>query len=97
MELKSRLEIEVPPELIDAIHSFPARREVEHCHASFTVSPFDIYAVCPRCGVRIKVRALSAVHEVEDVFDAVFEWMNTPAGREAVERRRQEIAADGDE
>src|SRR2546422_711621 len=63
----------------------------------FAVSPFDIYAVCPRCGTRLKVRALSAVTEIEDVFDAVFEWMNSPAGREAAARRQREIAEDSDE
>jgi hypothetical protein len=97
MEQKNALAVEVPPELIDAIHALPARREVQHCGESFAVSPFDIYAVCPRCGTRLKVRALSAVAEVEDVFDAVFEWMSSPAGREAAERRLQEIAADSDE
>jgi hypothetical protein len=89
--------IDLSPELIDAVHALPSRREVEHCSATFTVSPFDIYAVCPRCGTRLKVRSFSAVPEIEDVFDAVFEWMNTPAGREAAERRLREIAADGDE
>jgi hypothetical protein len=33
------------------------------------------------------VRAFSGVEEIEDVFDAVFEWMNRPQAREAVERR----------
>ena len=97
MELKNRLAVEIPPDVIEAIHSLPARREVEHCGSTFAVSPFDIYAVCPRCGTRIKLRALAAVTEIEDLFDAVFEWMITPAGREAAERRLQEIAADSEE
>jgi hypothetical protein len=49
------------------------RREVTHCGISFSVSPFDFYAECPRCHVRIKVRSLAVVPDLEDVFDAVFE------------------------
>ncbi len=82
--------------LLEAIRSFPTYREVEHCGARFTVSPFDIYAVCPRCGTRIKMRSFAGDTEFEDVFDAVFEWMSTPAGREAAERRLRQIAEDPD-
>ncbi len=96
MELKNPLAVEVPPELIEAIHALPARREVEHCGSTFAVSPFDIYALCPRCGTRLKVRSFAAVTEIEDVFDAVFEWMMTPAGHEAAALRLREMAAGSD-
>ena len=39
------------------------------------VGPFDLYATCPACGQRVKVRAFSASPDVEDVFDAVFGWI----------------------
>jgi len=97
MKLKNHPPIELSTDLIEAIRSFPPRREVEHCGSRFAVSPFDIYAVCPGCGTQLKVRALSAVPEMEDVFDAVFEWMNSSAGREAAARRQREIAEDSDE
>ncbi len=97
MELKSHLSSELSADLIDAIRSLPLRREVEHCGAHFDVSPFDMYAVCPECGTRLKVRALSGTIEIEDVFEAVLEWMTTPAGLEAATRRLGEIAADADE
>jgi len=90
---------DISPELIEAIRSFPVERETEHCNQKFQVSPFDFYATCPQCGTRFKLRSFSAVTEIEDVFDAVFEWMNEPAASVAAERRRAEIAADdeGDE
>jgi hypothetical protein len=64
-------------------------REVEHCGVAITVPPFDFYAECPQCSTRIKVRAFAANEEIEDVFDAVFEWMNRPMAKEVAERRLQ--------
>ena len=89
--------IDVSPELIDAIRAFPLQRTVEHCGARFAVSPFEFYAECPSCGARIKVRSFSATAEIEDVFDAVFEWMSAPAAQELAARRREAILADKDE
>jgi len=57
---------------IDTIRTFPTSREVSHCGETFSVSPFDIYAPCPVCGKRIKVRSFSAHLETEDLFDAFF-------------------------
>jgi transcription elongation factor Elf1 len=61
------------------------------------LSPFAFYGQCSQCGARVKVRSFSAGGEIEDVFDAVFEWMNQPKAREAAERRQREIEADQDE
>jgi hypothetical protein len=82
--------------LLDAIAQFPLMRDVAHCGTTFRVSPFDIYATCPACQLRMKVRSFAAVTELEEVFDAVFAWMNQPGAAEVVRRRRQEIAADPD-
>jgi hypothetical protein len=92
MDLKNHPGLEITGELIEAIRSFPVRRQVEHCGAQISVDPFDFYAACPRCGSRIKVRSFSGTGEIEDVFDAVFEWMNQPAAREAAERRQTALA-----
>lgn len=97
MKPQSHPLVEVPSSLVDAIRSFPARREVEHCGQSLAVSPFDYYATCPQCGTRIKVRSFSGVPELEDVFDAVFEWMGQPETRDVAQRRRDEIEADTDD
>jgi hypothetical protein len=86
--------VDVSPELLDAIASFPVVREVTHCGATFRVSPFDIYATCPACGARLKVRSFAAGPELEDIFDAVFAWMAQPGAAELVRRRQQELAAD---
>ena len=51
--------VAVPSELVEAIRSFPSERIVEHCAVRWTVSPFEIYAACPQCGVTIKVRCMS--------------------------------------
>lgn len=82
--------------LVEAIRAFPVVREVRHCGTTFRVSPFDFYATCPACGTRIKVRSFAAVTELEDVFDAVMEWMLQPGADEVVRRRQAVIAADPD-
>jgi hypothetical protein len=97
MQLQTHPHVDVPSSLIDAIRSFPLEREVEHCGSKFVVSPFDIYATCPRCSSRLKLRSFSAVPEIEDVFDAVFEWMLQPGARELVNPRQQDIEADREE
>jgi hypothetical protein len=84
-------------ELIEAIREFPVQREVEHCGSQFAVSPFDFYATCPHCGKQVKVRSFAAVTEMEDVFDAVFEWMTQPGAAATVHRRIAEIEVDKDE
>jgi hypothetical protein len=96
MELKDRCSIDIPAGLLDAIRSFPLEREVEHCGIRAKVPPFDFYAECPQCGAHIKVRSFSGVDEVEDVFDAVFEWMNRPMAQEVVKRRLKALEEDTD-
>ncbi len=88
MELKHQPNVEISEELLEAIRSFPPQREVEHCGSRIVTSNFDFYADCPQCGSRIKVRSFSATGEVEDVFDAVFEWMNQPTAQDAARRRQ---------
>ena len=53
--------------------------------------PFDFYATCPHCGLRLKLGAFSGVSEIEDVFDAVFSWMNQPGMAALVEKRRASL------
>jgi hypothetical protein len=82
--------------VVDAIRAFPVEREVTHCEQTFAVSPFAFYGVCPACGVKVKVRSFAAVPELEDVFDAVFEWMNQPGAAKHAEARRQELSSEDD-
>lgn len=91
MELKHHAGIEITEGLLEAIRSFPTQREIEHCGARISVTPFDYYGDCPRCGSRIKVRSFSAGGEIEDVFDAVFEWMNQPTAQEVARRRQMAL------
>jgi hypothetical protein len=94
MATNTHAPVEISPELIDAIRTFPVERETEHCGRKFSVSSFDFYAACPQCGTRFKLRGFSGVTELEDVFDAVFEWMNNPLARAVADRRQAEIADD---
>jgi hypothetical protein len=89
--------MELPTSLVEAVRSFPLEREVEHCGKKRKVSPFDFYATCPQCGARIKVRSFTAGSEIEDVFDAVFEWLAQPGARKLMQSRQEAIEADKDE
>ena len=86
----------IPIGLLDAIKNFPVKRPVSHCGRTFDVPVFDIYATCPECGSRIKIRSFTAVEDIEDVFDAVFEWSLKSGAIEAMHRRTSEIADDLD-
>lgn len=89
-----------PPELdlsaavVEAIGSFPTVREVTHCGRIFTVPSFDIYATCPQCGSRLKVRAMSAGTEIEDLFDAFATWLMAPGASQLIQERQRQIAED---
>jgi hypothetical protein len=76
VDLKSQAALNISGDLLEAIRAFPVHREIEHCGARIAFDPFEFFVTCPRCGARIKVRSFSAVPEIEDVFDAVFEWLN---------------------
>ena len=94
MELAKYPGVEISEELLEAIHSFPTERVVEHCGAPLATSPFDLYSTCPNCGARIKLRAFSAGLEIEDVFDAFFAWMNSPKASDLVRRRQDALRED---
>ena len=87
-------DIVISPLLVEKIRSFPLVREINHCGRQFLISPFDIYAVCPLCQAKIKVRAFSASTEIEDIFDAVFEWMMQPNAISLVNQRQEAIKED---
>jgi hypothetical protein len=89
--------LDISPELVDAIRSFPLERTIPHCGGSVTASPFDFYVECPECGAQIKTRSFSSVTEIEDVFDAVFEWMSQPGAQNLVARRQEAIRENEDE
>jgi hypothetical protein len=97
MELNQQTTLDIPTGLLEAIRSFPVQRETEHCGVSVFASPFDFYAHCPTCGTRIKLRSFSGASEIEDLFDAVFAWMQDPVARQAAANRQQQIEAEHDE
>ena len=97
MKLEEPARFDISPKLVDAIKTFPLHRTYRHCGADITASPFDIYANCPECGARIKLRSFSAATGIEDVFEAVFEWMSNPVARELAAERIAAMEADKDE
>jgi hypothetical protein len=88
MELNQFPSVDVSEDLLEAIRTFPVQREVEHCGVRMIAARFDFYVDCPRCGTRVKVRSFSGTGEIEDVFDAVFEWMNQPKAQDEARRRQ---------
>jgi hypothetical protein len=82
--------------MIEEIEKLPVEREVVHCGATFMASPFAFYGVCPICGSKIKLRSFGAVTETQDVFDAVFAWMNKPGALHMAEERRKELLEDAE-
>jgi hypothetical protein len=96
MKEESHKKVNISYKLIEEIRSFPLKRVVEQCGETFYVSPFDIYARCPHCMSSIKVRSFSAVTEIEDIFDAVFEWMNQPEAIVLVKERQKVLKEDED-
>jgi hypothetical protein len=96
MPVHDATELNVTPELLEAIADFPLSREVHHCGTAFTASPLDLYARCPSCGTRLKLRSFSGVPELEDVFDAVLTWMLQSDAAAIAQKRLAEIAADAD-
>ncbi len=82
--------------VIEEIDQFPVDREVIHCGQTSHISPFAIYATCPVCQAKIKVRSFAAVTELEDVFEAVFRWMNRPGAADHAQEHLQLLAEDAE-
>jgi ATP-dependent Clp protease ATP-binding subunit ClpA len=81
-------------DLVDAVRSFPLKRQVNHCGKLTEVSPFDFYFECPECGLVTKLRSSSGVSEIEDLFDAFCEWLDQPGALDVVQKRQQDIRED---
>jgi hypothetical protein len=96
MEWSYTYDVAIPERLIESIRSLPVYRSVSHCGETFQISPFDFYLNCPHCKAQVKVRSFTSNLELEDVFDAVFEWMNQPGAEELVRRRQQVLGQDED-
>ena len=94
MEISTASTSEISSDLLDAVRTFPAVREVEHCGQRFTVSSLALYAICPACGTQLKVRAFSAHSDVADLFDCFLEWMNHTDNSKIATERMIELADD---
>jgi len=97
MKSQTAFAAEIPEQLLEAVRTFPLQREVEHCVNRWTVSPFELYANCPRCGSRVKLRAFAGSADIEDLFDAVFEWLLQPGAADLAKRRQETLADDADQ
>ena len=62
------------------------------CGHHSTASILSMYADCPQCSTRLKLRGHAAIgDEVEDVVDAVLRWMGSGRAMEAAMRRKEEL------
>ena len=65
------------------------------CSTDIRVHALEIYAECPKCGLRHKCRGLAAIgSEIQDVIDAVLAWAGRGEEFEAVMRRRDQILSE---
>jgi predicted RNA-binding Zn-ribbon protein involved in translation (DUF1610 family) len=84
-------------DIISEIERLPHFRAMKctGCSVEIQVHALQIYADCPKCGLRHKCRGFAATgSETQDVIDAVLAWAGKGESFEAVMRRRQEILAD---
>src|SRR5262245_61379173 len=80
--------------VIEKIENLPHERTFvcTNCGQRGTASILSIHVNCERCSKRLKLRGYGSIGiEIEDVVDAVLEWMGTGARLEAVMRRKLEI------
>jgi transcription elongation factor Elf1 len=80
--------------LIDMINKLAHERKFicPKCGRRSVVSILSIYADCPQCSTRLKLRGYGAIgDEVEDVVDAVLAWMGSGAMMDAAMKRKEEL------
>jgi len=83
-------------EIIEEIRRLPHFRRIRcrACGEERRVHALQIYSICA-CGTQVKCRSFGASgSEIEDVIDAVLEWMGAGEELQAVLRRQAEIQAD---
>lgn len=62
------------------------------CNHEIKVHVLKIHAICPNCGAEKKCRGFGSIGtEIEDVIDAVLEWVGQGESFESVLERHQEI------
>lgn len=54
------------------------------CSAAIRHIPPAIYATCPKCGRRSKMRSYCAGPDIEDIIDLVVIWLGTGPERDAI-------------
>jgi hypothetical protein len=82
------------PSVIEKIQKLPHDRiwMCRKCGQRNTASVLAIDVDCERCSTKHKLRGDAAIGtEVEDVIDAVLEWMGTGARLEVVMKRKSAI------
>ena len=87
-------------DIISDIRHLPHFRTMKcsGCSTEIRVHALQIYADCPKCGLRHKCRGFAAPDsETQDVIDAVLAWAGQGESFDAVMKRRQEILADEDD
>jgi hypothetical protein len=77
-------------DLIEEIRVLPRTKSFTCCGRTMDVSTLDMYAQCPTCGKRSKLRGYGAIGtEIQDVIDAVLRWMGTGQEFERILQRKK--------
>lgn len=79
-------------DVIDEIRKFPRTTSFTCCEKATEVSILQMYAPCPVCKTRTKLRGFGPIGtETQDLIDEVLAWMGTGHHLAAVLRRKSEI------
>jgi hypothetical protein len=93
MELKGSAAPDVSWDLVEYLRRFPTERSVQRCDTDR--SRARILFELSEVRRNDQLRPFGGT-EIEDLFDAVFEWMNQPGAESIVRRRREAIAEHAD-
>jgi hypothetical protein len=59
------------------LETFPKTRQVYHCGTVHTISNLDMYLMCSKCNIKIKLRAFGAPKEIQDIILLVKKWIES--------------------
>jgi hypothetical protein len=78
--------------IMEEIGALPRTKPFSCCGQTREVCTLDIYALCPVCQKKSKLRGFFPIGtEIQDVIDAVLKWMGTGKEFEMILQRKREI------
>lgn len=78
--------------IMEEIEALPRTKPFSCCGQTTEVCTLDIYAQCPVCKKKSKLRGYGPIGtEIQDMIDAVLKWLGSGKEFEMVMRRKREI------